>query len=169
MLMNLLHKTHPVESSASIESKRRIRDFLTLHPVGVLATIDPNDNPHASVIYFSVDDDFNILFTTKHDTKKHDSLKHHNHAMLVTFEAESQSTVQITGVAEEITDSRDANEAFKGTLKASLQTSEAGIAPISKLYAGQYVAYRLKPKQIRMAIFSRPVGSGREIFETLDF
>lgn len=163
------HKTHPVESSASVESKLRIREFLTLHPVGVLATTDPNNDPHGSVIYYSVDEDFNILFTTKHDTKKHDSLKHHNHAMLVSYDAASQSCIQITGITEEITDSTAANEAFKGTLKASLQTSEAGIAPISKLYAGQYVAYRLMPKQIRMAVFSRPAGVGQEIFETLEF
>jgi hypothetical protein len=50
-----------------------------------------------------------------------------------------------------------------------MQTSEAGVPPISKLHAGDYVAYRISPKQIRMAMFIRPDPGGYELFETIDF
>ncbi len=151
------------------ESNQRIYEFLKTHPVAVLATIDPNGNPHATVVYFSVDERFNISFTTKRDTKKHDNLKRNNHIMMVAYEALTQTTAQITGVAEDIGDTAEAAEVFKNTLRASMQTSEAGIPPISKLYAGQYVAYRVRPVQIRMAMFVRPDPGGYDLYETIDF
>lgn len=37
-----------------------------------------------------------------------------------------------------------------------MQTSEAGIPPITKLSAGDLTAFRLQPVQIRMAVYERP-------------
>jgi len=166
--MNLLAKQAPKPTAHTSESSKRIYDFLKLHSVGVLATVDPNSDPRATVIYYAVDEDFNITFTTKRDTKKHDNIQHNNHVQLVAYEASSQTTVQITGIAEDISDTPEANEVFSNTLKAAIRTSEAGVPPISKLYAGHYVAYRIKPKQIRMAVFIRPDPGGYDIYETLD-
>ncbi len=153
----------------SSESSQRIYDFLKNNRIGVLASVDPNGNPHAATIYFSVDEEFNILFTTKERTKKHDNLVHNNHAMLVTYEPTSQTTAQVTGVTEIVDNKVQAKQIFIDTLKASRDTSESGNPPISKLQAGGYVAYKLKPVQIRMAIFRRPDPSGADIYETLDF
>lgn len=158
-----------IKDSVSVESSQRIYEFLKTHPVGVLATVDPNNDPHAVAIYYSVDEGFNLSFTTKHDTKKHDNLKHNAHVMLVAHEESSQTTVQVTGVAEEVTDSSEANEIFKETVKAAMQTSDSGVPPISKLYAGSYEAWRIKPRQIRMAVFIRPDPGGYDIYETMDF
>lgn len=162
-------KASTITRSASPESNQRIYEFLKTHPIGVLASVDPNNDPHAAVIYYSVDDDFNLFFTTKRDTKKHDNLKHKDHVMLVAYEASSQTTVQVTGTAEDITDTPEAFEVFKGTVKAALKTSESGVPPISKLYAGNYVAWRINPVQIRMAVFVRPDPGGYDVYETIDF
>ena len=167
--MNILQAKQPQESAQSSESNNRIYAFLRSNPIGVLATVDPDGNPHAAVIYFSVSDDFNLTFTTKHDTKKHDNLIRNNHAMLVCYEASSQTTVQITGSVKKIDDIGEANEAFTHMLQASQQTSESGIPPITKLHAGQYIAYRIKPTQIRMAVFIRPDAGGYDMFETINF
>lgn len=150
------------------EKNERIYNFLQEQPVGVLATVDPNGNPHAAAIYFGVDEDFNIRFTTKRDTKKHDNLMHANHVMLVSYEPVSQSTVQVSGIAEEITDDNEANEAFQSMLNAARKVSDSDMPPISKLQAGHYVAFRIKPVQIRMAIFTRPDSGGYDMFETID-
>lgn len=131
--------------------------------------MDPHGNPHATTIYYSVDEDFNIYLSTKRDTKNHDNLQRNNHTMLVIYEAYSQSTVQVTGVAEEITDNPEAHEVFRGTFKAAMKTSESVVPPITKLFADNYVAYRIKPAQIRMAAFVRPDPGGYDMFETIDF
>lgn len=151
------------------EKNERIYTFLKEQPVGVLASVDPNSNPHAAVIYFGIDEDFKVSFTTKRDTKKNDNIKHNNHVMLVAYDPLSQTTIQITGVAKEITDDKEAAEAFQNTLAAARRASNSNMPPISKLLAGHYVTYRVNPVQIRMAIFSRPDSGGYDIFETIDF
>jgi general stress protein 26 len=158
-----------ISGTTSLESNQKIYDFLKEHSIGVLATVDPNNNPHAATVYYSIDEEFNIFFTTKRETKKHDNLRHNNHAMLVTYEAFTQTTVQITGVAEDISETPEAGQVYNNTTRAAQKTSEAGVAPISKLYAGSYVAYRLKPVQIRMAVFIHTEPGGYDMYETIDF
>lgn len=156
-------------STISEESKSRILDFMEHHPVGVLATVAPSGDPDATTIYYATQDDFVITFITKHDTKKTDNINHNNHVILVAHEAASQTVLQVRGIAEEITDVNEANEAFRATLRASLRTSESGVPPVSKLHMGEYVAFRIRPKEIRMAVFVRPDTGGYELYETLEF
>lgn len=142
-------------------------EFLKHHPVGVLATVDPNGEPHAAAIYFSVDNHQNISFMTKTGTKKADNLLHDNHAVLVVYEAATQTTVQITGEVSEIKDHAEVNEVFAHMLNASADTSGSSVAPLTKLKEGDYITFRLKPKQIRMAVFSRPkAGEYEDLFKT---
>lgn len=151
------------------ESNHRIYDFLKSKHDGVLATVDPNGNPHATAIYFVPQDDFSVLFTTKRDTKKYDNIQHNNHVMFLVYDSYSQTTVQIEGIAELVEDTAESQAAFDSMLESAMMKSEAGTPPISKLYAGYYVAYKIKPVQIRMAMFVRPDPGGYDIFETVDF
>lgn len=167
--MKALHSKPQITSETSDESRRRIYNFLAHQPIGVLSTVDPNGNPHGAVIYYSIGKDFSITFTTKQKTKKFDNLTHSNHAMLVVYEAMSQTTVQVTGTVEEITDKDEADAAFRTMLATSMATSEAGLPPITKLQAGPYVALRIKPLQIRMAIFARPDPGGYDMYESIEF
>jgi general stress protein 26 len=154
---------------SSEESKERIYEFLKEHTVGVLATVDPDNNPYASTIYYSIDEDFNLYFTTKKDTQKSDNITHNNKVMVVVSESFTQSTAQFTGFAEIVTDESDVFEIFTNTVHAAMKTSEAGVPPISKLYAGSYVAYKIKPEHIRLAVFLRPDPGGYDVYETADF
>jgi nitroimidazol reductase NimA-like FMN-containing flavoprotein (pyridoxamine 5'-phosphate oxidase superfamily) len=163
-------KTHKREiTAASPESTQRIYDFLKTHPIGVLATVDPNCDPHAAAVYFDVQQDFEITFVTKRDTRKHDNLRYKDHVMLIAYEPHTQTTVQVTAAAEELSEGEEAQAAFRHMLETAERTSEAGVPPISKLYAGYYVTYRLHPVQIRMAVFIRPDPGGYDMFETLSF
>lgn len=157
------------QTADSSERNQSIHDFLSTHPIGVLATADPNGEPHAAVLYFSIDKNFEIMFTTKSETKKHDNLQHNPHAMLVSYEASSQTTVQVTGSVEEVTDPDLSERILAGTTMAAMQTSESGVAPIAKLEAGDYVAYTLQPTHISMAVFARPDPGGYDMYETIDF
>lgn len=151
------------------EHNRRIFEFLSSHPIGVLATVDQAHKPHATTIYYAVNEDFSVTFTTKRDTKKHAVLDTNPNVCLVVFEAFSQTTTQIEGVAEEMADQAAAIEAFGNTLKAAMQTSDAGVPPISKLFAGNYIAYCIRPSSIRMAVFRRPDKGEYDMFETIEF
>lgn len=153
------------KSPAQTEERRKIYDFLKSHPVATIGTVDDECNPHMAIIYFSVNRKFELTFTTKRQTKKHRNIKNNDRVMLLAYEAFSQTSVQITGTAEEITNLRTAGEVFKSTLKNSLKTSGVGIPPVSKIY-GDYVAYRIKPDQIRMTEFARANPSNYQIYDT---
>jgi general stress protein 26 len=152
------------------ETKQAVYDFLQSHPIGALATVDLENNPHVTVVYFSVNEDFSVTFVTKEDTKKHSNLQHNNNAMLVCFEAVSQTTVQIAGEVTDISEEFEAQQAIKNTLDAAIKTSEENLPPIMKLDAGYFVTYKLVPSHIRMAVFSMSGPGGyKNTFETIKF
>lgn len=151
------------------ERQRRMFDFLTDNPVGVLATVDPNGYPHGVVIYFTVDKQFNLAFLTKTGTKKYDNLVRDEKIMLVVYEPVSQSVVQVTGNAYEIKDNYEVNQVAQRIFETSLKTSESGVPPINKLHAGTYTAFAIKPVQIRMAVYERPDDSDySQMFESIE-
>jgi len=170
MLKTAINKRYHIQPQATYaDRKQRIFNFLRETPVGVLYSMYANVNPHAAVIYFSIDKRFQISFLTKADTKKYDNLFHFNHIMLTVYEPLTQTTAQITGRAEEITASSEINGVAGAILSASLKTSDNGLPPISKLEAGPYVAFNIKSVQIRMAVYSRAdPGSYNEIFESIE-
>lgn len=157
-------------TASSPETPQKMYDFLTAHPVGVLSSVDLENNPHGAVVYFAISEDFSITFVTKEDTRKHANLTHNNRVMLVSFEVASQTTVQISGTVKDISEEFEAQNAIRSTLDAALKTSDQNIAPIVKLDAGYFVTYKLTPSHIRMAVFSMSGPGGyKNTFETIDF
>ena len=146
----------------------KILSFLQTHPLGILATADRDGVPHAATMYFIVEPDFSVRFITKQQTTKHTNLRANPQAALAVFEAASQKTVQLAGPVEQIADLGELQEVFGQVLQISKTTSDGHRPPISKLDAGNYVAYRLRPTTVRMAEFVKaeypPVD---EIFEVV--
>ncbi|MDZ7744580.1 MAG: pyridoxamine 5'-phosphate oxidase family protein [Candidatus Saccharibacteria bacterium] len=154
-------KTRPVN--------QKIINFLREHETAVLATVDPNNRPHAVVIYIAVADDLSITFLTKYDTKKSDNLRHNKHAMMTVFDPATQAVVQITGQAEELSDMNEAHQAFRHALRSSLHTSNMAVPPIAKLNAGDYTAFRVTPSDVRMATFTeKHNGKYEQTFEVAE-
>lgn len=148
--------------------RKDTHDFLKSHRVGVLATVSPDGDPYAAAIYFTVDPSFDVLFLTKTRTKKADNLEHNNHAMLVVYEPSTQTTVQLIGLVSKIDDTLETNRVFSDIINASIDTSSNIVPPISKLDEGDYVAYRLRPNEIRMAVFAHAAaGDYKDLFKTI--
>jgi general stress protein 26 len=166
-LMSKSSTKHDAESYS--DTKQRMLDFLISTPYGVLSTITPDNNPHGAVIYFSIDNKFVVSILTKAETRKYDNLVHNNHAMLTAFDPETQTTVQLTGVASEVTDPEFVNNALEKSMLASMNTSYSRMPAIEKLEAGKYVAFVIQPVQVRMAVYARPdPGEYTELFETVE-
>ena len=151
------------------DKQQRIYEFLFETPIGVLSSTDPDGDPHGAVIYYTINRHFEVEFLTKSETKKYDNLIHNNHVMLTVFEPLTQTTVQVTGVAKEVKSGVVMNEIAARVLGTSLKTSEEGLHPLSKLDAGAYVAFKIEPVQVRMAVYARPEPGGySELFETVE-
>ena len=166
--MGLLNNDNNLSKKS--DKNKRIFEFLKNNNIGVISTVDPNNEPHSAVVYYSVDEQFQITFTTKQKTKKVTNLSSNNHAMFIVYDPSTQTTVQVTATSENLAGTPELPEIFRATIEASMDSSESGVPPISKLAAGDYTAFRLHPVQIRMAVFGRPDPGGYdEIFETIDF
>lgn len=151
------------------ESVRNIHQFLQSHPAGVLAEVDQNGHPHASVIYFSVDDQFGIYFATKTNTRKYENLRSNPDVMLVTFHQSTQATAQISGKVIEVSDQNISNKILDMIEGIAQKYSISGVAPTLKLDTGDYVIYKLRPDTIRFAMFLRPDPVTYDTYETLVF
>lgn len=151
------------------DRKQRIYDFLHTTPVGVLSSTDPDGGPHGAVVYFSVDKQFVVSLLTKTDTRKYDNLMHNDHVMLTVFELQTQTVAQIVGRAAEVKDAREMNAIARKVLRAGAKTSPVALPPIVKLQAGAYVAFKIMPAQVRMAVYARPdPGDYSELFESIE-
>ena len=148
--------------------QKRIFNFLKDHHVGVLSSVTPDGNPHGTVIYYAIDNDFNIHVLTKIGTRKYDNLVHNEHVMVTVYESSTQTTVQFSGFAVERAGSNNINETANAIF-AHLATDNEGLPPIMKLQAGAFTTFQLEPVQIRMAIYARPNAGGYgELFESIE-
>jgi uncharacterized pyridoxamine 5'-phosphate oxidase family protein len=151
------------------QRQQRIYDFLRGNHAGVLATVDPNGEPHATVVYHTVDEQFVVSFLTRTCTKKYDNVVRNNHVILVVFEPASQTVAQVIGKAVEVTDAYEINGVAEAVFEASLGTNEENTPPVAKLHAGDYAAFRILPDQIRMAVYASPDAGDRDnIFESIE-
>ncbi len=158
-----------LQSSSTPESADLIQDFLHTCHSGVLATADSTGKPHAATVYFSLQDDFSLTFITKTQTQKYKNIQANNRVAFVCYDEKAQTTVQITGHTDPVTDPDEQQTAFSATFNLSASISQREYPPIEKLYAGDYTVLRIVPELIKMAVFARPDSEGYDSFETLTF
>lgn len=162
-------KVPEIISSTTAETPSTIYSFLYDSQVGVLSTVGTDGKPHATVVYFSIAPNFVCTFVTKKGTAKHKNLQNNNQAMLVVFDVNSQTTIQIMGTVEEVVDQQLAEAAYNHMLEAARLTSDGEAPPISKLMYGAFITYALIPASIQMRVFARPSLSSYDLHETIEF
>lgn len=168
-MLNTLHKSIRKNKSLLSDRQQRMYDFLKSTPVGVLSTVSPGDDPHGVVIYFDIDKQFRIVFLTRSHTRKHDNIIHNNHVMLTVFDAKTQTVAQVMGRAYELQDSYDINGVAGQVFGHTRKINKVGLMPVNKLEAGPYIAFKIDPVQIRMAVYARPdPGDYENIFESIE-
>lgn len=151
--MKFPFKTHK-PTAAVRQQVQDVFAFLEAHQAGVLATVDAEQRPCASVVYYAIGDGATFSFVTKRGTRKHANLQRNPHAMLVVYDAASRTMAQIAGTAEALGESEEGAHILTEMLKRYWQAADTGVPPITQLHAGQYVAYRLRPTHIQMTSYS---------------
>jgi len=159
-----------IQSTSSPESADLIRDFLKKHHSGVLATADAASNPYGAVVYFTTDDAFCLRFATKTETQKNKNMEENNQVAFVCYDEATQTTVQVSGHAEKITNVDEQQAALNAMYLFSETISKEELPPVEKLFAGDYTTFRIIPQVIKMGIFLRPdAESNEEIYEIVTF
>lgn len=159
-----------IQSTSSPDSEDLIRDFLKTCHSGVLATADASSNPHAATVYFSTDDDFNVIFATKTETQKYEDMKENKQVAFTCSDEAAQTAVQIDGVIEKVTDPDEHQAALNRMYRFSEKLSQSEFPPIEKLFAGDYVTLKIVPQVIKMGVFIRPDSeSNEDMYEIISF
>lgn len=149
------------------EARQKIKEFLRGNPIAVISTV--NDGaPYSTTIYIHVGDDLSVYFLSKSQTKKIENIKVNDAVMLVSYDAKSQTNIQVSGRAVEVKDESDSREIFKNIIDATKKASGADIPPVSKLLAGPYVVYKIKPEHINYSVYNSN-DLEMAIFESIKF
>jgi uncharacterized protein YhbP (UPF0306 family) len=128
-----------------------IESFLKRNHIAVLATADKSTAmPQAAAVYYATDSKMNLFFLTKDGTAKAKNLVANPYAAVVIFEADTQTTAQISGPVSKVEDPVMVAKAQKVMAKYSNATAGTEETPVSKLYAGNYVLFKLWPQNIRL-------------------
>lgn len=156
-----------VESTSSPETVSIVNDFLQTHHSGTLATADSAANPHAAVVYFTFNDDFTFSLITKTETQKYKNITENNNVALSVYDEKEQASVQVVGHVNVIDDKDEMQKVLNKSFKYSAEVSHRELPPLEKLFAGEYVALRILPQVIKMAVFARPESGADELYETI--
>lgn len=138
------------------EQQQDVLKFAKANPVGVLATASKHGVPHAASVYYVFDEDMNVYFITKEETKKFRNLKENHHVALASFKESTQTTLQIVGEALHVKDVDMFIDVFEHIIDICAANTKSDRLPISKLFAGDYYLYQIKPSSIRLAEYLRP-------------
>ena len=79
-------------------------DFIAENKVAVLATVTPDNEPTAALVYYLFKPDNEFFFITKESSRKYSNLMHNKRAGIVIGTMDQPITVQMQGSAELFTD-----------------------------------------------------------------
>ncbi|HEY4502046.1 MAG TPA: pyridoxamine 5'-phosphate oxidase family protein [Candidatus Paceibacterota bacterium] len=127
--------------------------FLRHHKTGVLATIAPSGEPHASMVYYTADDDFNVYILTLIDSRKFAAIQANPKAAFTVSMPDVPQTLQIEGVAMDISLDEEAKEKMGGLVDV-LNSNNWFYGPIIKLDPKERVIIWLKPSWVRWADYA---------------
>lgn len=138
------------------ESRKRITDFLENNKIGVLATCSNAGMPYAATVYITTDQDLNIYFITRKETRKSRNLHDNGQAAIAIYNATSQATLQAEGTVIEVNDPGRMQWVFNDIWHVASQTSPTNQPPQAQLMAaGNYIVYKLSTPSLRLATYTQ--------------
>lgn len=127
--------------------------FLKRSKTAVLATAGHDNIPHASAIHYYADDDFNMYLLTLPSSRKYKALSAHPQVALTVLREDAPQTLQIEGMAKDISHDTDAREKLEKISKA-LDANPFFFAPITKLDHETPAVIWIRPTWIRWADYA---------------
>jgi general stress protein 26 len=125
---------------------QRIREFMRMHDLGVLSTVNPQGLPESAVVGFSETGDFELIIGSFADARKCVNLKTNPFVSFVVG-WEQGKTVQLEGEAREVVDQAEKTETIKTHL-AKIPTAAKYV------YSEEEKIYKIKPRWVRYSDLS---------------
>lgn len=153
-------------SEESNNARKDALAFLTRHKTGVLATVSASGDAHASMVYYTADENFNIYILTLITSRKYQGLAAHPQVAFTVSTPDIPQTLQIEGTAMDISlDEEGAKK--KEELFKVLNSNNWFYAPVTKLDPAESVIIWIKPTWIRWADYAFEQSGNAHIFKEI--
>jgi uncharacterized pyridoxamine 5'-phosphate oxidase family protein len=137
-----------------------VSKFIKANSKAVIATVDSENQPSTSMIFYVVDGN-EIYFITKSQTTKFINAESNSKSALTIFDKDKPIAVNITGFVQETKDQAKRDEIMKRIFQLSYSELH-DYSPIIKLHKGSFSVLSFTPKQAKMTDFTQPMGKAKE-------
>ena len=133
--------------------KKEVLEFLMSQKIGVLSTVS-DGKPHGSYIYYVVDENLDIYFTTPASTRKHQNIFSNNRVAFTVGTTKPPKTVQIEGEAEIVVDDNTIKALTALYVDVATENNHYPV-PLTKLDWEQgVIMYRIRPTWLKWSNFT---------------
>jgi len=127
------------------QARQECLHFLKSQEYAVIATVSKEGAPEAATVSFSVNDNFDMYFATRHATRKFKNLENNQDVALVVGTGPGPVTVQIQGTAQ-LLDGEEQEQAMVEFLTSKMSYYDVFL----KLPGFDLAAFKVTPYWIRM-------------------
>lgn len=140
--------------------------FLKRHKTGVLSTVSAHGDARSRLVHYVCDEQFHIYFSTPASTRKIADLSAHPQASFVVATEDVPQTIQLEGVAAEITDKQKIERELS-TLVEVVMPNTTFYWPTLKLDQGTLKFMELVPTWIRWADYAFAEKGAEHVFKEI--
>jgi uncharacterized pyridoxamine 5'-phosphate oxidase family protein len=138
--------------------------FLAQNETGVLATVSPEGNPHARLLYYTSDEAFNIYFITLANTRKVADIQANAHVAFTASTVDVPQSLQLEGTVTDLTDTAT-NDPLTVAFIQKLMLKKPYGMPLERLDAAVIRIFKITPDWVRFGDFSYGEGTDAVLTE----
>lgn len=126
--------------------KQEALDFLKQHIIAVVATTDEDHQPNAATVLYHIDDNMNLFFMTRKQTRKYKNIKRNGRIAVVVGTGDGQGTIQAEGEAEVL---ENGLEAFFAEVQQNKTLKDLYYGPFLMLPGADLAVVRIRMDWMR--------------------
>lgn len=117
--------------------------FIQKKKLAVISTVNEEGKPESATILYFFDNDFNLFFITRNDTRKAKNIEHNSNVAIVIGTELGPSTMQMSGTAEKIIERQKQTE-FLENLTKDVVLQALYYGPFLNIMGVNFSLYKVK-------------------------
>lgn len=140
-------RTSDLPRNAKLDVSDEALRFLKEHDTGVLSSLDAHGKIHGAVVYYVVDDEGHLYFTTKSETQKAFAIRGNGQVAFTVYDAPNLQTIQLEGKAAVETEQSVKEWVFSSIVRPRFTTKGTKLPPVTTIKEGAFVIIRITPER----------------------
>jgi len=127
-----------------MQINNQVSTFLNKQNTAVIATVNVDGKPNASVIYYRFDDKGSVYFITKTSTQKYRNILTNTNVALCIYDEKARATTELVGRAFEVTEEAEQIEVLDKMAKIRRDDDDVWLPPVADLKSGKLVVMKVE-------------------------